>query len=148
MIPLCRDQGVAVIPYSPLARGLLARPAGDARETARAKSDPLRQQLALEPGDRDILDAVAAVGVNRGVPFAQIALAWVIANPFVTAPIVGATRPQHLEDAAAAATLTLTSNELARLEAQYLPHRVEVDDPRGKYDGPRPLRPDGSPCRA
>jgi aryl-alcohol dehydrogenase-like predicted oxidoreductase len=125
MLPLCLDQGVGVIPWSPLARGLLAgsRERGGARNTVRAGSDPLAEELYDET-DFDVVDAVRAVAAERDVPPAQVALAWLLCTPGVTAPIVGATRLGHVEDAIAAADLTLTGKERERLEAPYRPHRI------------------------
>ena len=121
MIPLCLDQGVGVLPYSPLARGLLAgtRERTGERHTARARAD--RQDRAA---DFDVADAVRAVAAARSVPPAQVALAWLLGKPGVTAPIVGATRAGHLADAVAATTLRLTGDEVASLEAPYLPRLV------------------------
>src|SRR6266511_4292708 len=125
MIPLCLDQGVGVIPYSPLARGLLAgnRQRGGEQRTVRAGSDPLAVQQYGDD-DFDVVDAVRAVAGERGVPPARVALAWLLGRPGVTAPIVGATRLAHLEDAAAAVELSLGEEEVARLEAPYRPHPV------------------------
>jgi 1-deoxyxylulose-5-phosphate synthase len=125
MIPFCADQGVGVVPYSPLARGLLAgsREGGGRRSTVRSGSDPLADQLYGE-GDFGVVDAVRAVAAERGVPPARIALAWLLGSPAVTAPIVGATRLAHLDDAIAALDLQLTGDEVARLEAPYRPHPV------------------------
>jgi 1-deoxyxylulose-5-phosphate synthase len=125
MIPFCADQGVGVVPYSPLARGLLAgsREGGGRRSTVRSGSDPLADQLYGE-GDFGVVDAVRAVAAERGVPPARIALAWLLGRPAVTAPIVGATRLAHLDDAIAALDLQLTGDEVARLEAPYRPHPV------------------------
>jgi aryl-alcohol dehydrogenase (NADP+) len=121
MIPLCLDQGVGVIPWSPLARGRLTR---DWDETsARSETDEFGRSLYAE-GDRAVVDAVAAVAQARGVPRAQVALAWLTGQPGVTAPIVGATKPEHLDDAVAALDLELTDDEVARLEAPYRPHAV------------------------
>ena len=126
MIPQCIDQGVGVIPWSPLARGLLAgtRSRDGERRTTRAGSDPFADSLYDHPADFDVVDAVAAVAADRGVPAAQVALAWFWHKPGVTAPIVGATRPGHLSDALAAEALKLSDEEVARLEAPYVPHRV------------------------
>jgi aryl-alcohol dehydrogenase-like predicted oxidoreductase len=125
MLPLCLDQGVGVIPWSPLARGLLAgsRDRGGARNTVRAGSDPLAEEL-YDDADFDVVDAVRAVAAERDVAPAQIALAWLLGTPGVTAPIVGATRLGHVEDAIAAADLILTDKERERLEAPYRPHRI------------------------
>jgi aryl-alcohol dehydrogenase-like predicted oxidoreductase len=125
MIPLCLDQGVGVIPWSPLARGLLAgtRQRGGERRTVRAGSDPLADEM-YEEADFDVVDAVRAVARERGVPPAQVALAWLLGRPAVSAPIVGATKLGHLDDAVAAVELTLTAEEVARLEAPYRPHPV------------------------
>jgi 1-deoxyxylulose-5-phosphate synthase len=125
MIPLCLDQGVGVIPWSPLARGLLAgsRERGGERRTVRAGSDPLAEEM-YDEADFDVVDAVRAVAGERGVPPAQVALAWLLGRPAVSAPIVGATKLGHLEDAVAAVDLSLSDDEVARLEAPYRPHRV------------------------
>jgi aryl-alcohol dehydrogenase-like predicted oxidoreductase len=127
MLPLCQDQGVGVIPWSPLARGLLAgsRPRGGAgqRPTVRSGSDPLADEMYTDD-DFDVVDVVRAVAAGRGVSPAQIALAWLLGQPAVTAPIVGATRLAHLDDAIAAVDLTLDDTEMARLEAPYRPHPV------------------------
>jgi aryl-alcohol dehydrogenase-like predicted oxidoreductase len=117
MLPLCEDQEVAVLPWSPLARGRLTR---DWEETTtRAETDEFGRTLYSAASDRAIVDRVRQVAEERGVPRAQVALAWVLANPTVTAPIVGARRPGHLEDAVAAAGLELTGEEVARLEEPY-----------------------------
>jgi aryl-alcohol dehydrogenase-like predicted oxidoreductase len=127
MLPLCQDQGTGVIPWSPLARGLLAgsRPRGGAgqRPTVRTGSDPLADEMYADE-DFAVVDVVRAVAAERGVSPAQIALAWLLAQPAVTAPIVGATRLAHLDDAIAAVDLTLDDAERARLEAPYRPHRI------------------------
>ena len=126
MIPLCVDQGVGVIPWSPLARGMLAgtRTRDGGRLTTRAGNDPFGDTLYNQPTDFDVVDAVAAVAAERGVPMAQVALAWLWHKEGVTAPIVGATKPGHMEDALAAEGLTLTDEEIARLEAPYVAHPV------------------------
>jgi len=125
MIPLCLDQGVGVIPYSPLARGLLAgsRGRGGQRRTVRAGHDPLAERF-YNDADFDVVDEVEAVARERGVPPARIALAWLLGKPAVSAPIVGATTVGHLDDAIAATEVTLTDDEIARLEAPYRPHPV------------------------
>jgi aryl-alcohol dehydrogenase (NADP+) len=121
MLPLCEDQGIGVVPWSPLARGRLTRP-WDAR-TARTETDEFGRTLYGE-GDQDIVHRVAEVAEARGVPRAQVALAWLVQQPAVTAPIIGVTRSQHLRDAVAALELDLSSEELASLEAPYQPHPV------------------------
>jgi aryl-alcohol dehydrogenase-like predicted oxidoreductase len=125
MIPLLLDQGVGSIPWSPLARGLLAgnRERGGATKTTRAGSDRYADEL-YDDADFDVVDAVRAVAAERGLPPARIALAWVLSKPVVSAPIVGATKLSHLDDAIAAADLTLTDDEVARLEAPYRPHPI------------------------
>jgi aryl-alcohol dehydrogenase-like predicted oxidoreductase len=125
MHPFCLDTGVGVIPWSPLARGRLTRPWDST--TGRSETDRFGQILyrQTEESDKKIVDAVAAVAEARGIPRAQVALAWVAQQEAVTAPIVGATKPNHLNDAAAAVELVLTGEELAQLEEHYLPHAIE-----------------------
>ncbi|TCO17277.1 aryl-alcohol dehydrogenase-like predicted oxidoreductase [Kribbella steppae] len=118
MFGLLADQGVGSIPWSPLAKGRLARPWGT--RTARAGNDPIAEQF-FSDDDKPIADAVQQVADARGVPMARVALAWVLRNPVVTAPIVGATKEHHLADAAAALDITLTDEEVRALEAQYTP---------------------------
>jgi aryl-alcohol dehydrogenase-like predicted oxidoreductase len=126
MIPLCIDQGVGVIPWSPLARGLLTgtRTRQGERRTTRAETDAFQDRLYGRPEDFDVVDRVVEVAGERGVSAAQVALAWLLHKPGVTAPIVGATRLGHLEDALAAAGLKLSADEIARLEEPYVPHPV------------------------
>jgi len=126
MIPLCVDQGVGVIPWSPLARGVLAgnRTRGGERRTTRAGSDQFTDYLYDQPTDFDVVERVGEVAGERGVPPAQVALAWLLHKPGVTAPIVGATKVEHLRDALAAEQLTLSEQEIARLEEPYAPHPV------------------------
>jgi aryl-alcohol dehydrogenase-like predicted oxidoreductase len=127
MLPLCESEGIGVIPWSPLARGLLAgsRKSLDDREsTARAKSDTFSSQLYDQPGDWEVVEATQRVAAARNVPPAQVALAWLLSRPGVTAPIIGATKPEHLEDAVRAVSLKLTAEELKALEAPYKPHEV------------------------
>ena len=126
MIPQCIDQGVAVIPWSPLARGLLAgtRTRSGERRTVRSGTDPFGESLYRQPTDFDVVDRCAEVAAERGVPSARVALAWLLQRPGVTAPIVGATRLGHLEDALAAEQLSLTADEVKRLEELYAPHPV------------------------
>jgi aryl-alcohol dehydrogenase-like predicted oxidoreductase len=123
MLPLCADQGVGVLPWSPLARGRLTRD-WDAT-TSRSESDEFGKTLYdTSPSDRVIVERVAKIAHDRGVSRAQVALAWVLAKPGVTAPVVGATKPQHLDDAVAALDLRLTPEEIAALEEPYVPHPV------------------------
>jgi aryl-alcohol dehydrogenase-like predicted oxidoreductase len=125
MIPLCLDQGVGIVPWSPLARGLLAgtRERDGERRTVRAGSDPQADAMYGD-SDFDVVDAVRALAAERRLPPAQIALAWLLGKPGVTAPIVGATKAQHLDDAVAAVDVRLSDEEVARLEAIYQPHRI------------------------
>ena len=126
MIPQCIDQGVAVLPWSPLARGMLAgnRTREGERLTTRAGSDPFGDTLYVPEVDFDVVDRVGEVAGERGVANAQVALAWLLSRPAVTAPIVGATKVDHVEDALAAEALELTPEEIARLEQPYVPHAV------------------------
>jgi 1-deoxyxylulose-5-phosphate synthase len=126
MLPLCADQGAAVLPYSPLARGMLAgnRSRQGERRTARAGSDPLSDERHSTGADFDVADRLTEVAAQRGDPPAQVALAWLLSRPGVTAPIIGATRLGHIGDALAATGLTLSAEEAARLEEPYVPHPV------------------------
>ena len=130
MLPLCRAEGIAVIPWSPLARGFLTGTRkrasdGEARgDSVRAGSDAFADEMYFQDDDFAVVDAVSAIARARGVPNAQVALAWLLAQPGVTAPIIGATKLPHLEDAAAALELTLDAEELAALAAPYRPHPV------------------------
>jgi len=124
MLPLCRDQQIGVIPWSPLARGRLTRDWSEVTE--RERTDDLMGPLyaATIDADRRVVEQVAAIATARGVSRAQVALAWLLSKPVITAPIVGATRTQHLDDAVASLTLELTPGEIAALEAPYVPHPV------------------------
>jgi aryl-alcohol dehydrogenase-like predicted oxidoreductase len=122
MLPLCADYGIGVIPWSPLARGRLARPWDEV--TRRSESDAFGSTLYSEASDRQIVERVADVARERGVSMAQVATAWMLSKPVVTAPIIGATKPHHLDDAIAAVDLVLTEEEIARLEEPYQPHAV------------------------
>jgi 1-deoxyxylulose-5-phosphate synthase len=126
MIPLCIDQGVGVIPWSPLARGVLAgnRTREGERRTTRANSDAFGDSLYREPSDFDVVDRNARVAQARDVRPAQVALSWLLHRPGMTAPIIGATRLGHLEDALAAEELELTPEEMTQLEELYVPHPV------------------------
>jgi aryl-alcohol dehydrogenase-like predicted oxidoreductase len=120
MFGLLADQGVGSIPWSPLAKGRLARPWGT--QTQRADTDPMGRRFSSER-DEPIADAVEKVAEGRGIPMAQVALAWVLRNPVVDAPIVGPTKPHHLADAVSALDVTLTDDEVAALEAPYTPRQ-------------------------
>lgn len=126
MLPLCRHEGIGVIPWSPLARGFLAgnRTARGEGPTARARSDAFAHHMYYQAADYAVVDAVAALAEARGVEPAQVALAWLFHQPAVTAPIVGATKLAHLESAVAAMDLRLDAEECAALEAAYVPHPV------------------------
>jgi aryl-alcohol dehydrogenase (NADP+) len=126
MLPLCRFEGVGVIPWSPLARGFLAgnRRRDDWGDTPRAKSDDYGQRLYYSDADFAVAERVAEVAASRGVKPTQIALAWVLSQPGVTSPIIGATRLEHLDDAAAALDITLSDEERRRLAEPYVPHAV------------------------
>jgi 1-deoxyxylulose-5-phosphate synthase len=117
-VGLLADQGLSSLPWCPLAKGRLARPYGT--QTDRSRTDPMGRQF-FDGRDQLLIDAVKRIAHARGVPMAQVALAWVLAQPVVAAPIVGATKPSHLDDAAAAVELTLTDKELAALHASYTP---------------------------
>jgi len=126
MIPQCIDQGVGVIPWSPLARGVLAgnRTRAGERRTTRSNSDPFGDSLYQIPEDFDVVERVGEIAADHGVPPARVALAWLLQRPGVTAPIVGATKLSHLADAVAAVELTLSDEEMKRLEEPYVPHPV------------------------
>jgi len=127
MLPLCAEEGIAVIPWSPLARGLLAgtRPRPDDRtSTPRAASDDYAWKLYDHPSDIDVMEATRTVAAARGVEMAEVALAWLLSKPVVTAPIIGATKLPHLETALRALDVSLTQDEIAALEAPYRPHAV------------------------
>ncbi|HZZ51220.1 MAG TPA: aldo/keto reductase [Pseudonocardia sp.] len=121
MLPLCADQGVGVIPWSPLARGRLTRDWDTT--TARSETDEFGSTLYVE-SDREIVEAVAGIASARGVTRAQVALAWLLSRQPVVAPIIGVTKPEHLTDAVAAVEFTLSEDEIAQLEKPYAPHRV------------------------
>ncbi|HEX4413618.1 MAG TPA: aldo/keto reductase, partial [Lacipirellulaceae bacterium] len=127
MMPLCHSEGVGVIPWSPLARGRLARPwktEGTARSAGTSDAFGSTLYASTEDADHKTVDALQALAAQRGVPMAQIALAWHLSKPFVTAPIIGATKPEHLNDAVAATEIKLSPDEITRLEAPYIPHPV------------------------
>jgi aryl-alcohol dehydrogenase (NADP+) len=122
MIPLCIDQGIAVIPWSPLARGFLAR--GRSKETERARTDDIAHQFYYTDADSAVADCVAEVAERRGVAPAQIALAWLLHKPGVTAPIIGASKLEHLDQAIGALDIQLDASEIKLLEERYTPHPV------------------------
>jgi hypothetical protein len=124
MLPLCRAEGIAVMPWSPMARGRLTRDWDQG--SARAETDAFGRSLYAKTGeaDRKVVEAVAAVAAARGVPRAQVALAWVLQQPGITSPIIGATKLEHLDDAVAALSMRLSAEEIASLEAPYVPHAV------------------------
>jgi aryl-alcohol dehydrogenase-like predicted oxidoreductase len=127
MLPLCAEERIGVLPWSPLARGLLAgsrKNAGDKEATARAASDEYARNLYDHPSDDAVIEAVKSVAAARGLSPAAVALAWLLSRPAVTAPIVGATKLEHLETALSALEVTLTGDELGALEAPYRPHAV------------------------
>ena len=129
MLPLCADEGIAIMPWSPLARGRLTRPSGET-QTARAGLDQYQATLyaATEAADLGVIAAVGAIANKRGVPMAQVALAWHLSKPAITSPIIGATKMQHLDDAMAAVSLKLEADEIKALEAPYVPHAVAGHD--------------------
>jgi aryl-alcohol dehydrogenase-like predicted oxidoreductase len=123
MLPLCLDQGIGVLPWSPLARGKLTRPWD--QTTERAETDAFGKKLyGTDESDRQIVERVLKLAEARKVPPAQVALAWVVQKPGVTAPIIGASKPHHLTDAVAALELSLTDGEVSELEAPYKPHAI------------------------
>lgn len=125
MLPLCLDQGVGVLPWSPLARGRLAR-SWEVETTKRSESDGFAKTLYARTAEADkrVVDRLGEVAEARGVSRAQVALAWILTKLTITAPIVGATKLQHIEDAVAAVTLKLTPEEVKALEEPYVPHAV------------------------
>ncbi len=126
MIPLCIDQGIGLIPWSPLARGFFAgnRKRGGGGETTRSKSDPFADQLYFRDEDFTVADCVAGIAKEYGVTGSQVALAWILSKPYVTAPIIGATKMDHLDQAIAALDLKLSVDEIKRLEEPYKPHPI------------------------
>jgi len=123
MLPLCRAEGIGILPWSPLARGFLTRPR-NADATTRVGSDAFAHELYYTENDYQVVDAVARVAQERGVAQAQVALSWLLHQPGVTSPIIGATKMSHLEQAVEAVALKLSPEECAILEAAYQPHRV------------------------
>ncbi len=124
MMGLCLDQGVGVIPWSPLARGRLTRAWDEVTERTQADEFGKTLYNRMVEADKQVVEAVAKVAQKRGVPRAQIALAWMLSKPYITAPIVGASKPQHLDDTVASVSLKLTTEEIATLESPYVPHPI------------------------
>ena len=126
MLNLCLSEGVGVLPWSPLARGRLARPWENEPGTIRAQSDEFAKTLyvATEDADKKLVDRVTEISKIRNISHAQISLAWLLSKPSITAPIAGATKLNHLEDAVAAVSIKLTSEEIKMLEAPYIPHSL------------------------
>ena len=126
MNPLCREEGIGLIPWSPLARGFLAgnRRPTDRGETTRAKSDEFAHRLYYQESDFQVVDRVAQIAKKRGVNNVQVALAWILQQPGLTAPIIGATKANHLDDAVKALELKLEPEELKALEEPYRPHPI------------------------
>jgi 1-deoxyxylulose-5-phosphate synthase len=126
MIPLCQEEKVGLIPWSPLARGFLTgtRNRGDQGETARAKSDDFAHRMYYQESDYVVVDRITELAKKRGIPNAQIALAWMLHKPGISSPIIGATKPHHIEDAIKAVEVKLTDEEVKYLEEPYQPHPV------------------------
>jgi aryl-alcohol dehydrogenase-like predicted oxidoreductase len=125
MIPFCADQKIAVIPWSPLARGLLTgKRSKERNETERAKTDSFGKTLYSSDSDFEVIGRVTEIAEQKGIPNAQVALAWMLSKPAITAPIIGASKPGHIEDAVAALSVKLTAEEIDRLEELYQPHTV------------------------
>jgi len=125
LLPLCQDQNIGVIPFSPLARGVLARkPSKEQEETLRYQSDPLAKSRYVQEDNLTTIERVSEVAEARGIPMAQVALAWIYSKPIINSPIIGATKPHHLDDALAAVSVHLTEDEIKRLEEPYRPHPV------------------------
>jgi aryl-alcohol dehydrogenase-like predicted oxidoreductase len=125
MLGLCQSEGIGILPWSPLARGRLTR-AWQSEQTKRFETDLFAKNMYAksEDADRQVVDRLGVIAEQRGVPRAQLALAWLLNKPIVTSPIVGATKPHHLQDAVAALSLHLTPEEVASLEEPYIPHAV------------------------
>jgi aryl-alcohol dehydrogenase-like predicted oxidoreductase len=126
MMKLCQSEGIGVIPWSPLARGKLTRPWADDADSARAKTDEFGKTLynRSEESDRAVVDRVGELAKKYGVPRAQIALAWMLSKPYISSPIIGATKPHHLDDAVAAVSIRLSGDEITQLETPYVPHAI------------------------
>ena len=124
MIPQCVDQGVGLIPWSPMARGFFARKRNAEGDTSRSTNDPFAQELYYRPEDFDVSERAAEIGKERGVTASQIALAWILSKPYIASPIIGATKMNHLDQAIAALDIQLSEEEVKRLEEPYKPHPV------------------------
>ena len=125
MIPLCQDQKIAIIPWSPLARGLLTGKRSKERtETLRARTDQFGKMLYYSDNDFELVNRLSEISAQRSLPDAQVALAWMLSKPYITAPIIGASKEGHLEDAVAALSVKLTTEEIKKLEELYQPHPV------------------------
>ena len=125
MIPFCQDQKIAVIPWSPLARGLLTgKRSKEGNETERAKTDTFSKSLYRLDSDFEIVNRVTAIAEQKGLPNAQVAMAWMLSKPYITSPIIGASKPGHLEDAVASLSVKLSNEEIKQLEELYQPHPV------------------------
>lgn len=142
MIPLCMDQGIGLLPWSPLARGFLTgtRTRENPRPTTRAGSDEYADKLYYQEADFQVLDALLEVSRARGAKPAQVAIAWLLSLPAVTAPILGATKPEHVTDALDALRIRLTPEEIQTLEKPYQPHPVLGHDQPGPRDAGRARR--------
>jgi aryl-alcohol dehydrogenase-like predicted oxidoreductase len=125
MLPLCADQKIAVIPWSPLARGVLTRKPEDRNDTQRAQTDAFGKSLYTNDSDMEIVKRVTEIAESRGVSNATVAMAWMLDKPVITSPIIGASKPGHLEDAVAALDLKLTTEEMGKLEGPYEPHKIQ-----------------------
>ncbi|MBU9651202.1 aldo/keto reductase [Burkholderia multivorans] len=140
MLPLCMDQGVGVIPWSPMARGRLTRDWSESTDRTKNDAFAIQMYLNAEEQDRKVIDVVVRLADNHGVPRAHVALAWLLAKPGVTAPIIGATKPEHLATAIRALDFSLSDDEINALEAPYIPHPVDGIVPP-LPDGPATLTP-------
>ncbi|WP_179415275.1 aldo/keto reductase [Mucilaginibacter sp. E4BP6] len=125
MLPLCEDQKIAVIPWSPLARGVLTRKPEERNDTKRAQTDAFGKSLYTEDADMEIVKRVTEIAHQHSVPNAQVAMAWMLTKPTITSPIIGASKPGHLEDAVAALSLKLSDEEIKKLEEPYKPHSIQ-----------------------
>jgi aryl-alcohol dehydrogenase-like predicted oxidoreductase len=125
MLPLCADQKIAVIPWSPLARGVLTRKPEERNDTQRAQTDAFGKSLYTNDSDMEIVKRVTEIAESRGVSNATVAMAWMLDKPVITSPIIGASKPGHLEDAVAALDLKLTTEEMGKLEGPYEPHKIQ-----------------------